>query len=113
MSKSMQKPSKRQMIVNREHYFGACPYCGDTDGFINIENDHWFLCVKHKTAWYAGAGLFSCWKEENEKIWNKNRRLLRKHRIVEPLQMECDFGECGEEQDEDDEEQDEDNHGWL
>ena len=104
MSNRKHKPKGQKRIVNREHYFGACPYCGDTDGFLNIGSDHWFICVKHKTAWYAGSGLFSCWQDENEEIWNRDRQILSKHRIVEPLPEEYDSDECDEEQGEDNQE---------
>ena len=120
MSNRMHKPREQKRIVNREYHFGACPYCGESDVHLNNQNHHWAICLEHRTMWHIGCGLFSGWKQENDEIWARNRRILSKYRIVKPLPMECDFDECDEEQDEDDEEQDEDdeeqdedNHGWL
>jgi hypothetical protein len=58
------------------HHFGTCPICHKTDGYLNVGNDHWFLCHTHKTKWAFGANLFSsCMdetpeqqREEQEKI---------------------------------------------
>ena len=26
--------------VTTEHYFGGCPHCGETDGYVNDGRDH-------------------------------------------------------------------------
>lgn len=49
-----------------DNYFGGCPKCGKTDGYINIGRSHWFSCEKHKTKWCIGSNLFSSWKDETE-----------------------------------------------
>jgi hypothetical protein len=57
------------MTATREQadgYFGWCPHCRNNDGFINVGRNHWFLCQEHKTKWWAGANLFSSWREETE-----------------------------------------------
>jgi hypothetical protein len=41
------------------HHFGTCPICHKTDGYLNVGNNHWFLCNTHKTKWAVGANLFS------------------------------------------------------
>lgn len=58
------------------HHFGVCPICHKTEGYLNVGNDHWFLCHAHKTKWVVGANLFSSamdetpeqQREEQEKI---------------------------------------------
>ena len=47
-----------------ENYFGVCPECGKTDGYINVGRDHWFYCKEHKLRWNVGSNLFSDWKDE-------------------------------------------------
>ena len=42
-----------------KNYFGSCPECGNTDGYINVGHDHWFICKTHQTKWYVGTKLFS------------------------------------------------------
>ena len=48
------------------HYFGVCPECGKSDGYINVSRTHWFFCKAHKTKWCIGANLFSSWREQTE-----------------------------------------------
>lgn len=50
-----------------DHYFGLCPYCRNTDGYINIGKGHWFFCKEHKVKWWVGSNLFSGWEEQTEK----------------------------------------------
>ena len=45
-------------------YFGLCPSCHKTDGFVNVGCSHWFICVAHKTKWLIGENLFSCCMDE-------------------------------------------------
>ncbi len=43
-----------------EHsYFGVCPYCLKTDGYISIGRGQWFYCSEHKVCWFVGSNLFS------------------------------------------------------
>ena len=95
MSKQAEPQVATTKIVNRENYFGGCPFCGGTDGFLNRGRHHWFLCAEHRTTWYAGSGLFSDWKDENEKIWRKNSKIIARYTIVEPLPFEPDEDEAG------------------
>jgi hypothetical protein len=47
-------------------YFGACPVCHGSDGYINIYKEHWFYCQEHKTKWSPGFNLLSSWRDETE-----------------------------------------------
>jgi len=47
--------------MENDGYFGLCPVCHKTDGYINIGRAHWFLCEAHKTKWFIGENLFSSW----------------------------------------------------
>lgn len=73
--------------VNRSHYFGACPECGDTDGYLNVGKNHWFVCDAHRTRWYIGSNLFSLSPDEGEAEWETNRALLEGYRDVVRLPM--------------------------
>ena len=68
-----------------EHYFGGCPECGGNDGFVNVERTHWFVCDAHKTKWNVGSNLFSCWRRQDEEIWQQNFKMLEEYREVEAL----------------------------
>ena len=74
-------------IRNTEHYFGACPECGETDGYMNVGKDHWNVCERHKTCWPIGANLFSSWEEERQEDWDCNAEKLSGYHRVEPLKM--------------------------
>jgi hypothetical protein len=58
------------IIVNMEdagkYYWGVCPECHKTDGYIDIGPNHWFFCKEHRTRWCVGANLFSSWRDETE-----------------------------------------------
>jgi hypothetical protein len=69
----------------RGNYFGGCPTCRRTNGFINDGADHWFVCDTHKAKWYVGSNLFSNWREQTEEERLKNRDKLAKYREVEPV----------------------------
>ena len=68
-----------------EHYFGGCPECGGNDGFVNIGKLHYFVCDTHKTKWWVGSNLFSCWRRQDEEIWEQNFAMLAEYREVEAL----------------------------
>ena len=68
-----------------DSHFGGCPQCGKSDCVRNIGRDHWFCCDEHKTKWCVGSNLFSGWREENEKIWDKNSALLANYTQVQPI----------------------------
>jgi hypothetical protein len=76
-------PKKARLRV--DNYFGGCPECGGDDGYLNVNRDHWFVCDKHKTKWWAGYNLFSSWQEESEAEWLSNSYRLAEYREVQPL----------------------------
>ena len=65
-------------IITRagEHYFGCCPTCHETDGYLNIGKGHWFFCEAHKTRWYIGSNLFSTWQDQTE---DEQRAIYEEH----------------------------------
>ena len=58
-----------------DDYFGVCPICHKTDGYVNVGRTHVFYCKEHKVSWCAGANLFSTWRyeteEEQREAWDK------------------------------------------
>ena len=70
-----------------ENYFGGCPECGGTNGYLNIGPDHSFICHDHKTKWWAGNNLMADWEEENGEIWKANRETLKDFREVKPVEV--------------------------
>jgi hypothetical protein len=67
------------------NYFGGCPTCGRTDGYLNVRRSNVFVCHTHKTAWCVGNNLFSDWRDETEEIWERNAALLAQYTEVESL----------------------------
>ena len=65
-----------------ESYFGDCPKCHGSDGYLNIGRDHWFHCEEHKVAWRVGSNLFSSWREENDEIWLANANKLAAYKTI-------------------------------
>jgi hypothetical protein len=68
-----------------DSYFGVCPYCFHTDGYLNIGRTHLGTCDTHRVYWEIGGNLFSDWKDENEEIWESNRQLIRSYTKVKPF----------------------------
>ena len=68
-----------------EERYGNCPVCGQTDGYLNISCNHWFVCHEHKTKWFVGSSLFSSWQIETEVDWLGNAVLLGRYKDVEPV----------------------------
>ena len=66
-------------------YFGGCPECGETDGYVNVRSCHWFVCDEHRTKWCAGSNLFSSWHDEAQKLWETNAEKLDNYRTVVPI----------------------------
>jgi len=65
-----------------ESYWGDCPKCGSSDGYLNIGRDHWFRCDEHKVAWCVGSNPFSSWQEENDEIWLANANKLAAYKTI-------------------------------
>jgi ssDNA-binding Zn-finger/Zn-ribbon topoisomerase 1 len=76
------------MQTQSEHYFGACPKCGDQGGFMNVGRSHWVVCDEHQTKWCAGSNLFSSWQDETEDTWRENAAKLEGYEEVEPMPWE-------------------------
>ena len=65
------------------NYYGSCPTCGQTDGYLNIPGGHVFVCDAHKTFWLVGSGLFTV--EETDAELQANLVKIDGYTEVEPL----------------------------
>lgn len=74
--------------ITTEEYFGGCPQCGKNDGFFNIGSSHYFYCGEHRTRWHIGANLFSSWRDEDDSVWQANRKKYGDYLEVEPIRPE-------------------------
>jgi len=54
-----------------DDYFGGCPLCGESDGYLNMWREHWFYYRNHHVRWTAGENLFSSWRYEEPDDWNQ------------------------------------------
>src|ERR1043166_3166003 len=68
-----------------KNYFGGCPKCGRSDGYINHGRDHWFVCDRHGLKWSVGSNLFSDWRNETEEERRRSAKLLARYRIATPV----------------------------
>lgn len=64
--------------------FGNCPTCHKTNGFLNVGRDHWFVCDRHRSKWWVGSNLFSCWRDQDEQGRLVNVHKLAGYREVKP-----------------------------
>src|SRR6185503_8845161 len=44
-----------------DEYFGVCPTCRKSDGYLNLGRANWFVCHEHRVRWLFGENLFSTW----------------------------------------------------
>ena len=70
-------------LPDQAHYWGVCPHCRRTDGFLNVQRAHWFVCHEHRLRWCAGANLFSCWRSESGVDWERNWERIGDYRVIE------------------------------
>ncbi len=83
-----------QIMANAaEHYFGGCPRCGKSDGYLNVGRVHVFVCDEHRTAWSGGVDMFSDWHLETQADWDANARKLEDYKEVEPIHNPA-AGQC-------------------
>ena len=75
-------------MTTTTEYFGGCPECGQTDGYLNVRSNHWFVCDTHRTKWCIGANLYSSWHDETEADWRRNDEKLAGYRDVDPIRAE-------------------------
>ena len=74
--------------VTTDEYFGGCPECGKSNGYLNVGRNHWAVCDTHKTTWPIGANLFSSWHDETEADWERNEARLAGYSVVKPIHYE-------------------------
>jgi hypothetical protein len=56
-----------------EGYFGLCPICKGTDGYVSIGRSHWFICQQHRVRWFIGENVFSSCHDEVEAEQQRER----------------------------------------
>jgi hypothetical protein len=66
-------------------YFGLCPVCKKSDGFLNVGKSHVGICTAHQVWWPIGFNLFSSWMDETAEDWDRNEKLLGQFREVKPF----------------------------
>ena len=68
-------------------YFGDCPICHKNDDYLNVGNDHWFICTEHKTKWCIGANLFSSSMDETAEQQRQEQEQMGfdSFEVVEPF----------------------------
>jgi hypothetical protein len=66
-----------------EYPFGVCR-CGNEGAYFNVNRTHWFYCNDCKTRWLVGSNLFSSWREETEKDWEKNVEEYGSYKEIKP-----------------------------
>jgi hypothetical protein len=74
---------EKRNVTNEIPYFGGCPECLKTDGYLNVQRDHFFVCHEHRVFWYVGSNLFSSYETETRQQWDRNAAVLGGYREVE------------------------------
>ena len=69
--------------ILQQYYFGAC-YCGNEGYYFNVGRSQWFCCDKCKTKWLAGCNIFSGWRYETKKDWERNAEKYAGYQEIEP-----------------------------
>lgn len=82
--KHVKKETEKQheQVTTDDNYFGVCPECGKSDGFLNVGRNHFFVCHEHKVCWFVGSNLFRCWREQDDKTFRQNEELLKTYRCI-------------------------------
>ena len=82
--------------VTTDEYFGGCPNCGRTNGYITLNGgEHWFVCDEHQVRWCAGYGLFSdCAEPMSQTELAKHYRAIS-FRVVKPVYPTGSRGDNG------------------
>ncbi len=54
---------KMTSIIDTDEYFGGCPHCGKSNGYITLVRNgwpiHYGVCDAHRVRWTIGENLFS------------------------------------------------------
>jgi hypothetical protein len=69
----------------RGDYFGGCPICRMTNGYLNSGSEHWFVCDVHRVKWCVASNLFSGWREQTPAQRFSNIDRLATYREVEAI----------------------------
>ena len=67
-------------------YFGGCPHCGLTDGYLNVGRSQWFVCHEHKIKWCVASNVFSSWRHQTEA---EQRVIYDKHGVGKYREISC------------------------
>lgn len=72
MSNVLQFQPRRRCVG--EHH--RCPFCGSTDGYVNVGAQSWGICDQHQVKWYIGANIGDEWLAETPHDWIVNAHYL-------------------------------------
>lgn len=79
----------RKAKVVTEEYYGGCPKCGHTDGYISSGRGwhgwSWFVCDKHNVKWESAYGPWGSSKRLTDGEIELGRALLTTYREVKPI----------------------------
>jgi hypothetical protein len=104
MSENIVELKPQCSAITTDEYFGGCPTCGCTDGYINVNvKEHWFVCDTHRVRWCAGYGLFSIDDEpmSQDELVSYYRSIS--YSVVSPIYPEWRYEDEQDEQDEQEE----------
>ena len=76
------KRKGRDLETGGKNQFGVCPVCRQTDGFLTLDFDHYFVCHEHKLRWYVGSSTLA---SEFFDITRKNLELIGDYKDAKPV----------------------------
>ena len=78
------KVDRKVIDLAKVDFFGGCNVCGGWDGFLNVGEAEFGVCLKHKKKWLVGTSLFAIMFSETED-WDQNAKLLDECKAINPL----------------------------
>lgn len=70
-------------------YFGVCPTCELTDGYLNVGRAHFFVCHVHRVRWLIGDNLFSSWRFLSPDEWQANWDQIKEYEDILPYRPDA------------------------
>ncbi len=65
--------------------FGNCPKCGGNDALLDVGQDRWCVCHKHKLKWWVGSDFLYEREVKSVATWKENAKILACYKRVKPL----------------------------
>ena len=69
-------------FIFKDDAFAPECQCGKEVYYLNIGRNHFWVCDNCKKYTHFGSNLLSSWRNEDKKIWEKNKKKLNTYEMV-------------------------------